>query len=312
MYTWNVRKAVIDVGSNSVLLTVAEFRSGTWQTLFESTEVTGLGRDTKVSGLLSPRGIADTLGAVKRAFDKAAIQGCQHVIAAATMAARIATNTDDFLRQAEGQGTPIEVLSGADEAQLGFEAVANDPLFKHHDRISIVDVGGHSTELVTAHQARSSWDILFRKSFSIGALGLRESTLKDDSPDLRATLSAVGEIDGEIGLRYLPHTCGHVVTLGATGTNLVTIRDQMKEWQPDKVHGSVLDYEDVSKSVASLFALDDFGRSQLVGIERGREHTLHAGALILERFLFAVGANDCTVSIRGWRHGLIESGTWHL
>ena len=89
---------------------------------------------------------------------------------------------------------------------------------------------------------------------------------------------------------------------------MVTIRGGITVWSPDLVHGAELGYEDVSKSVETMFELDDAGRAALPGIEKGREHTLHVGALILERFLFAVGANSCTVSVRGWRHALLESG----
>jgi len=300
-------KAVIDVGSNSVLTLVADHRSGQWKTVFESSEVTGLGRGTKSSGLLSEQGMSSTLAAVKRGFDKARSLGAGETIAAATMAARIAKNTPEFLERAEAQGTPITVLSGDDEAELGFRAVANDPLFASDDLLSIVDVGGQSTELVTAERSSTGWDVLFRKSYDVGALGLREGLLKDDSPDFRQRLAAVVEIDDKIGRRYLPGKSGRSVTLGATGTNLVTIREKMTVWDADRVHGAYLDYEEVSKAVAWMFELDDAGRAAVPGIEKGREHTLHAGALILERFLFAIGALGCTVSTRGWRHGMLEN-----
>ena len=92
---------------------------------------------------------------------------------------------------------------------------------------------------------------------------MREGVLAKDSPGIGETLAAVVEIDDTIGLRYLPHCCGQVVTLGATGTNLVTIRDGITEWSPDLVHGAELGYEDVSKSVATMFELDDAGRAAL-------------------------------------------------
>jgi exopolyphosphatase/guanosine-5'-triphosphate,3'-diphosphate pyrophosphatase len=114
------------------------------------------------------------------------------------------------------------------------------------------------------------------------------------------------QIDDAIGLRYLPHQCGTVVTLGATGTNLVTIREKMAAWDPVRVHGSVLGYDEVSLAFEHLSSLGDAGRAAVVGIEKGREHTLHAGALILERALYALGAEECSVSVRGWRHALLE------
>lgn len=224
------------------------------------------------------------------------------------MAARLAKNTPDFLKQAREQDTPVIVLSGEQEAELGFRSVANDTTFASHPRISIIDVGGQSTELVTADRDGRGWQVRFRRSYPIGTLGLRGSVLRDESPDGRALLNAVCEIDEEIGLVYLPHQCGHVIALGATGTNLITIREGMTEWNPALVHGASLDYEEVSKAVSWLCAMSDAQRRAVRGIEPGRERTLHIGALILERFLHAVRALGCSVSVRGWRHALIEEG----
>ena len=99
---------------------------------------------------------------------------------------------------------------------------------------------------------------------------------------------------------------GLVVTLGATGTNLVTIRERMTVWDADRVHGATLEYEEVSRAAVWLSGLGDAGRAAVPGIERGREHTIHAGALILERCLFKLGSESCRVSVRGWRHAMLD------
>ncbi len=299
-------KAVLDVGSNSVLTTVMERTADGWQSLFESSDVTALGEGTKQTGLLSEAAMERTLAAIKRGFEMAHELGAESTVAAATMAARIAQNTSDFQARGEAQGTPIIVLSGEREAELGFLAVANDPLFKDAVRISIIDPGGHSTELVTADRSTNGWDIHFRRSYPIGTLAMLSGFFSEECPDGLAQMRASKELDETIGLCYLPHQHGTVVTLGATGTNLITIRDKMPEWDPLKVHGQKLDYEEISRAVSWLSEMPVSEREQIVGMERGREKTLHAGALILERFLFALRAENCYVSVRGWRHALIE------
>jgi exopolyphosphatase/guanosine-5'-triphosphate,3'-diphosphate pyrophosphatase len=97
-----------------------------------------------------------------------------------------------------------------------------------------------------------------------------------------------------------------VVTLGATGTNLVSIREGWTQWQPDRVHGQVLLYEEISKAAGWMLPMLDLERARIPGIEAGRERTLAAGALILERFLFGLRAESCVVSIRGWRYAMLE------
>ncbi len=300
------RRAVIDVGSNSVLLTVAE--GPPWVPVFESSDVTALGEGTKLTGLLGEPGITKTLAAIERGFKKAKELGASPIVAAATMAARIATNTDEFLKRAAAQGTPVRVLSGEDEAELGFHSVVEDTtLFSGAPtRLSIIDVGGHSTELVTASRDDGTWNVRYRKSFPVGTLGLRGSLLADESPDGLALLRATQHIDHLIGLAYRPNEAGYAVALGATGTNLVTIRDQMLEWDPTKVHGAWLDYEEVSKAAGWMSGMTDAERAAIVGMEPGRERTIHIGSLILERFLQSLRVLGCGVSVRGWRHALLE------
>ncbi|MBN9502570.1 MAG: hypothetical protein J0H02_12405 [Armatimonadetes bacterium] len=303
-----MRKAVIDVGSNSVLLVVAEQVDGHWNYLYEDTAVTALGEGTKTTGLLGEAGMSATLEALAQFFGKAREFGAESIVAGATMAARIATNTGDFLTRAEEQGTPCVVLSGEDEAQLGFLAVANDPIFADAQRLSIIDPGGHSTELVTADRTPDGWDVKFRKSYPVGTLGLRSTHFPQERISPMEMLRGVSYVDDLIGLAYRPNEGGIAVVLGATGTNLVTIREKMTEWQPDKVHGAWLDYEEVSKAFGWLAPMSDEERAHVVGIEKGREKTIHLGALILERFLHALRILGCRVSVRGWRHALLEYG----
>jgi exopolyphosphatase/guanosine-5'-triphosphate,3'-diphosphate pyrophosphatase len=296
------RRAVVDVGSNSVLLTVCERTPDGWHETEWSSEVTGLGTDTKKTGLLSQDAQERTLAAIARAVAKAKGHGAE-CVAAATMAVRIATNASEFLDRAQKQGTPVVVISGEDEAQLGLEAVMRDPTFQSHQRVSVIDPGGHSTELTTAQRTPDGFEVVFRKSFPIGALGLRETTLGADAPDRAARLRAVVEIDDLLAMQYLPHQAGTAIALGATPTNLVSIRNAQSGGTD--VHGQYLDYEEVSKSAAWLSDMPEAERSRVPGLEPGREKTLHIGALILERFLNSIHVLGCHVSTRGWRHALL-------
>lgn len=303
-----MRKAVIDVGSNSVLLVVSENRGGHWRPLYEASSVTALGEGTKATGLLGESGMAATLKALREFFAAAREHGAEEVLAAATMAARIAANTAEFQDRALEQGTPVVVLSGENEAELGFQAVATDPIFATAPRLSIIDPGGHSTELVTADQAPDGWHVRFRRSYPVGTLGLRSSHFPDERLNPLQILKGVSYIDDLIGLAYRPNEGGTAVVLGATGTNLISIREHLLEWDPDRVHGARLGYEEVSKAFGWLGTMSDAERAEVPGMEKGREKTIHLGSLILERFLFALRTEECRVSVRGWRHALLERG----
>lgn len=294
------------MGSNSVLLLVARREAGEWQVLREATWVTALGEGTKTTGILNEPNQLATLAALKEAKALAEQVGPHEWRAGGTMALRIAENAPEFLARAEAQGTPVEIVSGEAEAELGFEAVATDPLFASESRLSIIDPGGQSTELVLARQTDLGWEPEYRKSFPVGALGLRETLMSEPSPDAAARFRATAHLDQLLEDVPSGLEAGRVVALGATGTNLISIREKLENWQPERVHGQVLDYEEISRACAWLMDMDDVARGSLVGIERGREKTIHIGSLILERFLYALKSEACTVSVRGWRHAYLE------
>lgn len=298
-------QAVLDVGSNSVLTLVAEVEGEHIHPIREISRVSGLGIGTKTSGRLSESSIRATLEAVAEGFEVARSHGATQIKAGGTMALRIAENAQDFVELCAKQGTPVEIISGNEEARLGFLSVAHDPLFANESTLTMIDPGGHSTELVTASRTPAGWNETLRVSVPVGALGLREGILAPETCDFTRVLQACSEIDALIGLEYRPHSTGRVVNLGATGTNLISIREGYTKWEPEKVHGAVLDYEEISRAHAWMFGMTDAERAALIGIEPGRERTLHIGALILERFLFAVHALETTVSVRGWRYAYL-------
>lgn len=247
-----------------------------------------------------------TLQALTTAFERAKSAGADQILAAGTMALRITSNAVDFLARAESQGTPVAVISGDEEARLGFAAVATDPVFASQPVLSIIDPGGHSTELVVACRTDSGWSEQFRQSFSVGALGLREGFLASESPSPADIIAATSEIDSMIPTTFARGDCGLPVALGATGTNLISIREHLSTWTPDRVHGQTLEYEEISRSVGWMCQMNDAERRALVGLEPWREKTIHIGCLILERFLYAMRCDRCMVSVRGWRHALLE------
>lgn len=296
-----MRKAAIDVGSNSVLLLVAERANEDWRAVYETSEVTALGEDVRSSGALKGENMERTLCALRQAFADAERFGAE-ARAFGTMALRIAGNAAEFLEMAAKQGTPVEVISGELEAELGLLSVVEDPRFRNSPAITIVDVGGHSTEIATW----TAGEAVIRNSFPVGTLWLRGGSLEHERIETPELLSASAEIDDIFGQRYRENVTGIVVALGATGTNLVTIRDAIVDWEPEKVHGQYLDFEEVSRFVERTMRMNDAGRAAMPGIEKGREKTIHIGALILERALQMVHALGCYVSVRGWRYAILS------
>ncbi len=294
----------MDVGSNSVLLVVGERQNGAWVPLKETSTVTALGEGVRQTRKLSEEGMERTLEALKQAFAVAEAFGAS-VKAYGTMALRIAENAQEFLKRARAQGTPVDILSGEREAELGLKAVQEDPLFATCHEIVMVDVGGHSTEVAAATRGEQ-WHIHYKKSLPLGTLGLRDVVVPQEK---------AGDAELERAREYIatplkdlppisPQTT--VVAVGATATNLITLRDRITEWDPKQVHGKSLSFQEISDLTTLLLSLTDAERASLPGLEKGRERTIHLGALILQRILARLGASSCTVSTRGWRHALLS------
>lgn len=302
-----MRRAAIDVGSNSVLTTVGEYDGQSWHWIYESSKVTALGENLKMTGALAPEAISRTAAAIFEGASASRSLGASEVWAAATMAARMAANTEDLIAECRKFGVDLHVLSGEREADLGFLSVSEDPQFSSATNLAIIDPGGQSTELVRAGKEGGEFKTSFRESFPIGTLAMLDTTLGAECPTSEDLFRATVEID-----RLLPDLPARpselVVTVGATGTNLVSIREGHRTWTPNLVHGATLEFEEVAKAVGWLAQMPLHDRRGLVGMEPGRERTLHAGALILERFLHAIKAESCAVSVRGWRHSLIVHG----
>jgi len=301
-----MRKAAIDVGSNSVLLLVAERSDAGWRPVYEDTAVTALGEGTKTTGLLGDAGVQRTLDALRRFYQKAQELGATEVVAGATMAARIAQNTNNFIASAQAQGTPFIVLSGETEAEWGFRSVVEDPLFSEVERLSVIDPGGHSTEIVVAHRASAGWNVSFRKSYPIGTLGLRNTHFPNERLSSGEIFAGMAFIDGQIDIHPDLAAGSTAVVLGASGTNLISIRDRLLTWDPGKVHGKRLSFEEISKAFGTLATMSDNERAQVPGMEAGREKTIHLGALILERSLHALRLEEVVVSVRGWRYAALD------
>ena len=107
------RIAAIDVGTNTVLLLVAERRGEELVPLVERAEITRLGRGVDRSGRLDPAAIRDTVAVLSRYVAEARRLGADAIACVATSAARDAANSADFFASArEAAGIEPEVISG--------------------------------------------------------------------------------------------------------------------------------------------------------------------------------------------------------
>ena len=186
-----MRRAVINIGTNSVKLLVADVQDGKITPVVSKDQTSRLGEGVHESKRLSPAAIARTVTTIGQLIADAKKLGALEIIALTTSAARDAANGDEFLQAVHNQcGLEVQVISGDQEAGLIFRGVSNDPTWEDKP-ILVMDVGGGSAEFIQGQTGRME----FFQSLPLGALRLTEQFGENRFAELcdylRATLRPV-------------------------------------------------------------------------------------------------------------------------
>jgi exopolyphosphatase/guanosine-5'-triphosphate,3'-diphosphate pyrophosphatase len=300
------RFAAIDVGTNTVLLLVAERGAdGSFAPVSERAEITRLGRGVDRTRRLDPAAIRDTVEVLARYAAEARALGARQIACVATSAARDAANGSDFFATARAAaGVAPEVVSGDEEARLVYASAWRD--FGATGRtLAVLDVGGGSTELVVGDGPAPR----ARASVQLGAVRLTERLVTADPippaelAGLRAAAAAamaglpIAEV-GDPGRATLVGVAGTVTTLAAVERGL-------RVYDAGVVHGAVLSLDALERLHARLGALTVAARAAVPGMEPKRADVIVAGCAIVIEAMRAARFDRVTVSDRGVRWGLL-------
>src|SRR5438093_1750955 len=146
-YAHRMRVAVVDLGTNSTRLLVAEVIDGSVEDVSRRVEITGLGEGVDARGRLLPQPIARVRNVLTDYRREAAALGAERVLAVATSAVRDAENGEAFLGEIEwSYGFTTRLLTGHEEALLTFRGAAVGRTLP--GPTLVIDIGGGSTELI--------------------------------------------------------------------------------------------------------------------------------------------------------------------
>lgn len=299
------RVAVIDIGTNSIKMIVAERApSGEILVVAQDRAITRLGEGLAASGQIAPDAMERALSALARLADQARSAAPERIAAIGTAALREAANGQEFIVKAkERAGVTVEIISGAREAALAYNSVRRDPTLRvSHDKpLLVFDIGGGSTELVcgTGHSITAC------ASLPIGAVRLTERYFISDPPADREYHAACLQAEEVIGSL---HSCRepsvHVAGVGGTATNAASVA----MGGAGGIHGSEitrLQVEDVARLLCSMPLAE---RRRVPGLEPARADIILGGMAILSALMASFQADSFTVSVRGIRYGLL----WEL
>ncbi|MEZ4404399.1 MAG: hypothetical protein R3B06_30540 [Kofleriaceae bacterium] len=297
-----MRHAVIDIGTNTLLLLVAEpDDAGGCRAVTDQCRFGRLGQGLDASGRLHPDAVARSLDICRAYAEVMRGLGVTAVDVIATQALREATNAATFIEPAAAiLGAPITVIDGAREAALTFAAAARSLPALAGRPFVVADVGGGSTEVIVTDGARVTSAV----SVPIGAVRLTERHLRHDPPTADELAALTADVDAAFARHAadLPSAVPLVASAG-TATTLAAL-DLAAPYQAERVHGHALAPASLAAWTARLLAMPVAARRDLPGMEAPRADVIGAGAAIFARLAARLTASTVIVSDRGIRWGL--------
>ena len=310
-----VRAAVIDVGTNSVKLLVADIRGHSVTPLYETSEQTRLGAGFYQTHRLEPGRIQNTADAARRFAQTAQKSGAKHLRVIATSAARDAINRNELTAALEAAtGVPTEVISGEQEADWGFLGVSTSDCWAGQDLL-ILDVGGGSTEFILGRAGEARPE--FRQSFQLGSVRLLEQFPPTDPPSagelpaLRDELAILmkQQVRPALAAVWSPSARSEPTrrSLGIGGTTaiLALIHHQRVDFDRDLIEATTFPARTMSALVEQLWALPLTQRRRLPGLPPERADVILFGAAIYEAVMREFELPSLGISLRGLRYAAL-------
>ena len=296
-----MRTAVIDIGSNTLLLLITEpGPDGELRAVADLCRFGRLGQGLDASGRLHPDAIARSLDICREFRATLDAHPVARIAIIATQAVREAANSADFVEPARALlGAEIAVIPGEREAALAFTAQARSLPVLRGRRFVVVDVGGASTELVVADGAH----VVSAVSVPIGAVRLAERHLRHDPPTAEERAALAADIDARLAPLDLPTGVALVASAG-TATTLAAVELALPVYDPARVHGLTLTPTRVTELADLLAVATSAERRAMPGIEPQRADVIPAGAAIFARIVARLQAPEVVISDRGIRWGL--------
>lgn len=301
----NRRVAAIDIGTNTVLLVIAEESATGVRPVLERATITRLGEGVDKTGTLSAAAMQRTLACLEGYATLIQTANVQALAVVGTSAMRDAKRSHEFVSDVERLlGVAPSVIAGQREAELTFRGAISGLTVS--GPVVVFDVGGGSTEIISAEVVDGSALIADSVSLDIGSVRLFERHLHLDPPSpeqLEQVRAQVRE-----ALRGAPSVPRWATLVGVAGTvtTLAAVDQQLATYDSELVHGSVLPAERIEELLGQLGAQPLAQRLAMPGLEPGRADVIVSGAAIVAEVVRWSGCPGLVVSDRGVRWGLIH------
>ena len=303
------RIAVVDLGTNSTRLLVADVSAAEVSELERRTTVTRLGEGVDGSGRISDAAAERVLEALHGYRDAIDALEARRVVAVATSAVRDAENGPGLLaRIAERTALEVRMISGEEEAALTFLGATAARGEASEAETLVIDIGGGSTELVVG---RAGSEPLFHASTDMGVVRHSERHITRDPPP-REEIATLAREAGATVIAAVPEEVRSSVDTGiavaGTPTSLAAVDQRLDPYDPARVQGYRLSRAAASRMLDELAALALSERREVPGLHPDRAPTIVAGTAILLECMEAFGLDEVEVSEADLLHGAALRG----
>jgi exopolyphosphatase/guanosine-5'-triphosphate,3'-diphosphate pyrophosphatase len=259
-------------------------------------ETTRIGKGVDGKRVLSEKGMADTLDALKNFETIALEEKVDEIHAIATSAVRDAENREDFLSAVRNETSiNVEMISGQEEARLGFQGVIGGLDLKEDEKILVIDIGGGSTELIVG----SKKGIEFSISLDVGAVRLHDKFVKSDPVDLEDRESMADFTKGIIKSsvsKIEDFSISKVIGIGGTITTAASMALEMEEYDRKRIHNHFVPLETINDMNKRLWLMSVEERKSWKGLQPKRADVIPCGFLILQSLLLSLEKHGISIS----------------
>jgi exopolyphosphatase / guanosine-5'-triphosphate,3'-diphosphate pyrophosphatase len=294
-----MRVAVVDLGTNTTRLLVADVENGDLVELEKRTTITRLGQGVDATGRLADNAmdrVRETLDEYRQVMDQL---DAGEVIAVATSAMRDAANGPEFRDELNRRyGIDARTISGDEEARLTFLGATSGRTAAAGSPAStvVIDIGGGSTEYVVGSEGA---DPDFHISAQLGSRRHTERFLQSDPPaheELEALAADVRRIIEESVPEEVRDRTAEGIAVAGTATTLAAIDQELDPYDPEKVHGYRLGLAAAERIQAMLASLPVEERRKVTGLHPDRAPVIVAGVTILVESIRAFGLDEIEIS----------------
>lgn len=303
MDTMTNRKAIIDIGSNSIRLVVYSYNS--LQGLVEHHNfktVARLSMYIDSTGKLNDEGIQillETLTKFKEILEDIQVK---HVFAAATAAIRQAENKEEIIAYIKSKlGLSLNIISTDEEAYFGYLAVIHSTSI---ETAVTIDMGGGSTEITLFENKK----LVHMHSIPFGAVSLTKKFMKNTEMTQPETFQLREYVKEHLSpLTWLHNVQVPIIAIGGSARNIAQVDQQRKNYPLNGIHQYELHAKDLQE-ISSQFTKCTLNELKKIdGLSSDRADIIVPALETFRLFMEKVNAPSFIYSKRGLREGIILS-----